>query len=34
MTAAELSSVIAQWKDGSKTIEQVMQTILGWKDEC
>jgi len=34
MTIAELSTVIGQWKDGAKTIEQVMQAIKRWKDGC
>jgi len=34
MTISELSAVINQWKDGSRTIEQVMQAIKMWKDGC
>jgi len=34
MTISELSSIIEQWKDGSRTIEQVMQAIRSWKDGC
>jgi len=34
MTITELSLVIQQWKDGSRTIEQVMQAINQWKTGC
>jgi len=34
MALSELSVTINSWKDGQKTIEQVMQSIISWKSGC
>jgi len=34
MGISELSAVIGQWKDGDKSIQQVMQSIKLWKAGC
>jgi len=34
LSISELSAVIQQWKDGTKTIEDVMQAIKSWKNGC